>query len=80
MIEETPRQRLFAFCWRGEEGSLDKVGRSKHSAPPPQAGVYILPNLPGEDGSVDKGGGALEKAGRGIHSAPCPTSLGRIGL
>jgi len=25
MIEETPRQRLFAFCWRGEEGSLDKI-------------------------------------------------------
>ena len=24
--EETPRQILFALCWRGEEGALDKVG------------------------------------------------------
>ena len=27
--EETPRQILFAFCWRGEEGALDKVIRYK---------------------------------------------------
>lgn len=23
--EETPRQILFALCWRGEEGALEKV-------------------------------------------------------
>ena len=25
MPEETPRQILFALCWRGEEGALDKI-------------------------------------------------------
>ena len=25
MPEETPRQILFALCWRGGEGALDKV-------------------------------------------------------
>ena len=27
MIEETPRQILFALCWRGGEGALDKITR-----------------------------------------------------
>ena len=27
MIEETPRQILFALCWRGGEGALDKIKR-----------------------------------------------------
>ena len=25
MPEETPRQILFALCWRGGEGALDKI-------------------------------------------------------
>ena len=28
--EETPRQILFALCWRGEPGSLDKVRYAAH--------------------------------------------------
>ena len=40
--EETPRQKLFALCWRGGPGALDKVKELIDSKEVSSSGILFL--------------------------------------